>query len=215
MTAGGMAKDAKAPPPAIGRAQVIERFRAPPPSTPARRGDHVLNPGMVVKGELVPAAVLMPLVVRPAGLTALFTERTSHLAHHAGQISFPGGHVAGEDATPEETALRETEEEIGLPRHRVEIVGRLSEYVVRTGFSVTPVVGLIEPPFELKPDPHEVAGVFEAPLDFLLDPRNLQRHSRQFEGLIRQFYAIPYQEYYIWGATAGMLVNLAEVLRRR
>ena len=87
--------------------------------------------------------------------------------------------------------------------------------MVRTGFSVTPVIGLIEPPFDLKPDPHEVAGVFEAPLDFLIDPRNLERHSRRFEGLIRHFYAIPYGEYYIWGATAGMLVNLAEVLRRR
>ena len=214
MTADRAPKDAKAAPP-IGRAQVVERFRAPPPARPAMRGDHVLNPGMTVKADLVPAAVLVPLVERPAGLTALFTRRTDHLAHHAGQISFPGGHVAAADATPEETALRETEEEIGLNRRHVEIVGRLAEYVVRTGFSVTPVVGLIEPPFDLKPDPDEVAGVFEAPLDFLIDPRNLERHSRRFEGLIRHFYAIPYGEYYIWGATAGMLVNLAEVLRRR
>jgi 8-oxo-dGTP pyrophosphatase MutT (NUDIX family) len=201
--------------PGIDAAHVVARFRDPPPMTPRVPGDFALNPGMAMAEPLVPAAVLVPLIVRPEGMTALFTQRTGHLAHHAGQISFPGGHVAPEDETPEETALRETEEEVGLARRHVEIVGRLAQYVVRTGFTVTPVVGMVTPPFALIPDPHEVAEIFEVPLDFLVDPANHQRHSRDVGGRPREFYAIPYRGYYIWGATAGMLVNLSEVLRRR
>jgi len=200
----------------IDRRQVVERLKRPPP--PADRlvqGDHHLNPGMAVGATLTPCAVLVPLVTRPQGLTALFTQRTGHLAHHAGQISFPGGHVQPEDETPEQTALRETEEEIGLARRHVEVVGRLGEYVTRTGFRVTPIVGVVAPPFELAPDPDEVAEVFEVPLDFLLDPANHQRHSREFKGTVRQFYAMPYRGYYIWGATAGMLMNLYQVLKPR
>ena len=159
--------------------------------------------------------MLVPLVDRAGRLHLLLTQRTPHLDDHAGQISFPGGRVEAGDADREATALRETAEEIGLARGAVTLLGRLPDYEIPSGFRITPVVGWVEPPFELKPDPFEVAGVFEAPLDFLIDPRNLERHSRQFEGLIRHFYAIPYGEYYIWGATAGMLVNLAEVLRRR
>lgn len=199
----------------LDREAVVERLKRPRAPGPAVAGDHHLNPGMAVGAQLTPAAVLVPLIARPAGLTTLFTQRTGHLAHHAGQISFPGGHVAPGDETPEATALRETEEEIGLARRHVEIVARLGEYVTRTGFKVTPVVGLVAPPFELAPDPREVADVFEVPLDFLLDPANHQRHSREFQGTVRQFYAMPYRGYYIWGATAGMLINLYEVLKPR
>ncbi len=182
-------------------------------ATPGIRGDHDLNPGMGVAPDLTPAAVLVGLVERASGLTVLLTQRTDHLLHHAGQISFPGGHTDPGDATPEETALRETEEEIGLHRRHVETIGRLNQYATRTGFSITPVVALIKPPFELALDSNEVEEAFEVPLAFLLDPANHQRHSRETGGQIREFHAMPYREYYIWGATAGMLINLYEVLR--
>jgi len=176
------------------------------------RGDHNLNPGLFPQMPLTAAAVLVPLVDHTDGLTVLFTRRTDHLEHHAGQISFPGGHVEPSDARPEDAALRELEEETGVPRSRVKILGRLDNYVTRTGFDVVPVVGLVAPPFELIPDPHEVAEVFEVPLAFLLDPTNHQRHTRIIRGGNRQFYAMPYGDYFIWGATAGMLVNLYETL---
>lgn len=185
-----------------------------PRETQDERGDHNLNPGMDPKRPLKPAAVLVPLVDRPGGLTVLLTQRTRHLAHHAGQVSFPGGHIEPEDGGPVETALRETEEEVGLLRDRVEIVGHLDTYVTRTGFVVTPVVGIVKPPIDVKPDPHEVETVFEVPLAFLMDPANHQRCSAEFEGVARHFYAMPYGEHYIWGATAGMLVNLYEILHR-
>ncbi len=195
--------------------QIIGKVRRhrPEDCPPDIRGDHDLNPGMGVEPDLTPAAVLVGLVDHPDGLTVLFTRRTDHLLHHAGQISFPGGHTDSGDGTPEETALRETEEEIGLHRRHVETLGRLNQYLTRTGFSITPVVALIRPPFELVPDPDEVEEAFEVPLDFLLDPANHQRHSREIRGQIREFHAMPYEEYYIWGATAGMLINLYEVLR--
>jgi len=182
-----------------------------------QRGDHDLNPGMISEmgknPDLTAAVVLVGLVNHPGGMSVLFTQRTDHLQHHPGQISFPGGHMEPEDKTPEDTALRETEEEVGLARSHVETVGRLGEYVTRTGFSITPVVALITPPFDVTPDPFEVDEVFEVPLDFLLDPANHQRHSREFKGSTREFHAMPYRDYYIWGATAGMLINLYEVLR--
>ena len=199
-------------PSSLGPQQVMERFRRPKPEECGPRGDHDLNPGMRPDASLTPAAVLVPLVNRAEGLTAMFTRRTGHLLHHAGQISFPGGHMDPGDKTPEETALRETEEETGLDRRHVDIIGRLSQYVTRTGFSITPVVALVEPPFELNPDPNEVEEVFEVPLAFLLDPGNHQRHSREFEGRSREFYAMPYEGYFIWGATAGMLMDLYEAL---
>jgi 8-oxo-dGTP pyrophosphatase MutT (NUDIX family) len=178
------------------------------------RGDHDLNPDLVPKQPLKPAAVLVPLVQRPEGTTVLLTRRTTHLAAHAGQISFPGGGLEECDIDAAACALRETVEEIGLPAERVEIVGRLDTYVVRTGFEVTPVVGLVSPPFELQQDAFEVAEVFEVPLAFVLDPRNHERRTREdFGGVHREFWAMPYGEYFIWGATAGMLVNLYEVLR--
>jgi 8-oxo-dGTP pyrophosphatase MutT (NUDIX family) len=158
------------------------------------------------------AAVLVPIIAHPGGLTVLFTQRTAHLKAHSGQVSFPGGRAEPGDGSPEETALRESEEEIGLPRDRVEVLARLPEYFTRTGFRVTPVVGLIEPPLELKPDPGEVEAVFEVPLAFLLDTRNHQRHTREFQGAMVGYYAMPYGNRNIWGATAGMVVNLSRAL---
>jgi len=183
------------------------------PRSSAVRGDHDLNPGSGLPPRLREAAVLVPVVDRSEGLTLIFTQRTDHLSAHAGQISFPGGRMEDVDRSPEDTALRETEEEIGLARGRIELLGRLDTYVTRTGFRVTPVVGLVRPPIELTPDPTEVKEVFEVPLTFILDPANPQRHSREFMGTQRYFYAFPYNQRYIWGATAGMLVNLRDVLR--
>ncbi len=177
------------------------------------RGDHDLNPEFYEPDQaLTRAAVLVPIVVREAGLTLLLTQRTDHLYDHAGQVSFPGGRIDAGDSGPEAAALRETEEEIGLSRERVRLIGRLDTYLIRTGFEVTPVVGLVTQPFDLAPDSFEVAEVFEVPLDFFLDPNNCERHTRLFEGKDRHFYAFPYGDHYIWGATAGMLINLAEVL---
>jgi len=161
---------------------------------------------------LTPAAVLFPIVLRDGGQTVLLTQRTAHLRDHAGQISFPGGRVEAEDLSPSHTALRETEEEIGLSRERIEILGFLPEYRTGTGFRVTPVVALVQPPFDLLPDPFEVAEVFEVPLAFLLDPVNHQQHSLHYRGALRNYFAMPYGDYFIWGATAGMIRSLSERL---
>ncbi|HUP94780.1 MAG TPA: CoA pyrophosphatase [Burkholderiales bacterium] len=155
------------------------------------------------------AAVMVPLVHRPQGLHVLLTQRTEHLSDHAGQVSFPGGRVESADVSREETALRETEEEIGLARAHVRILGRLPQYEIPTGFRITPVVGWIEPPFDLKLDPFEVASVFEVPLPHFLDLRSYQRREYHFGGRHRHYMAIPYEGRYIWGATAGMLYSLA------
>lgn len=186
-----------------------------PDDVQEQHGDHSLNAGMEPLRPLKPAAVLVPLINRPDGLTVLFTQRTSHLAHHAGQISFPGGHIEPSDGGPIDTALRETEEEVGLDRSRVGVIGYLDIYVTRTGFVVTPIVGFVCPPFALKPDPHEVAEIFEVPLSFLIDRANHQHCSAEFEGVTRHFWAIPYGGCFIWGATAGMLVNLCDILDGR
>lgn len=162
--------------------------------------------------SLTPAAVLFPIVLRDTGHTVLLTQRTAHLKDHAGQISFPGGRVEESDLSPTHTALRETEEEIGLMRERVEILGFLPEYQTGTGFCITPVVSLVRPPFDLQPDPFEVAEIFEVPLAFLLDPANHQRHSLHYRGALRNYFAMPYGDYFIWGATAGMIRSLTERL---
>lgn len=162
---------------------------------------------------LRPAAVLVPVVARPESLTVLLTRRTEHLHHHPGQISFPGGRVEETDLTPVMTALRETEEEIGLDPDRVELLGELPQYCTGTGFRVTPVVGLVHPPFDLKLDAFEVAEAFEVPLAFLLDPANHKRHRAEHGGKLREYHAMPWHGYYIWGATAGMLVSLYRMLR--
>src|SRR5271166_6143767 len=179
----------------------------------ATRGDHDLNPGMTPpSAALRPAAVLVPLIDRAEGMSVLLTQRTQHLSAHAGQISFPGGRVEESDADATEAALRETEEEVGLMREHVTVIGRLDTYVTGTGFEITPMVGIIKVPFPLAPDPFEVSEVFEVPLSFVLDPNNHRRVTRVFEQRTRIFFVLPYENRYIWGATAGMLVNLAEVL---
>jgi 8-oxo-dGTP pyrophosphatase MutT (NUDIX family) len=156
------------------------------PDTAERpRGDHDLNPELYEPGRsLIPAAVLVPIVEREAELTVLLTRRTDHLDDHAGQIAFPGGRIEASDADPGAAALREAEEETGLPPAR----------------------------FPIAPDSFEVAEVFEVPLGFFLAPENRERHSRIYQGKARQFYVFPYGDYHVWGATAGMMVNLVEVL---
>lgn len=158
------------------------------------------------------AAVLIPVIAHPGELTVLFTQRTQHLKSHSGQVSFPGGRVEPGDASVEFTALREATEEIGLSADRVEILGRLPDYHTRTGFRVAPVIGLVTPPLELALDPREVDAVFEVPLAFLLDERNRERRTREFQGLSVGYYVYEYHGHVIWGATAGMLVNLHKML---
>ena len=176
------------------------------------RGDHDLNPALEPLPMLRPAAVLVPIVLRAGGPTVILTRRSPNLADHAGQISFPGGRLEPEDPDAVAAALREAAEEIGLPRERVEVVGRIDTYQTRTGYEITPVVGFVSAPFTLVIDPSEVVEAFEVPLGFLVDRANHVREAREFKGARREFWAIPYQDYYIWGATAGMLVNLSEIL---
>jgi len=154
------------------------------------------------------ASVLVPIVDRATGLSVIFTKRTTHLKAHSGQVSFPGGRAEPEDPTPEFTALREAQEEIGLAMESVEVLARLPDYLTRTGFRVTPVVGLLTPPLALVPDPREVEEVFEVPLEFLLDPKNHELESREIQGRTVGYYVMRYGERAIWGATAGMVVNL-------
>ena len=168
---------------------------------------------LVELDNAIQAAVLVPLINRNSGITVLFTQRTAHLADHAGQISFPGGRVEAGDMSTQDTALREAEEEIGLPRSRVDVLGMLQDYYVPTGFRVTPVVGLIEAPFPVKLDSFEVEEIFEVPLQFFLDPANHERHNMSYQGKPRQYYAMPYQGRFIWGATAGILYSLYQALR--
>jgi 8-oxo-dGTP pyrophosphatase MutT (NUDIX family) len=163
-------------------------------------------------GGRIPAAVLVGLIARPEGPAILLTERTAHLRDHAGQISLPGGRIEHTDPDPQAAALREAHEEIGLEPAKVEPLGHLPTYDTITGFRIHPVVGWIEPPVELVPDPFEVADVFELPLAFALDARNHTRDSYERSGRQRHFFVIRWQNRYIWGATAGILVNFARLL---
>lgn len=162
--------------------------------------------------RIVRAAVLVPLVEHANELTVLLTRRTGHLKSHAGQVSFPGGKTEPHDNSPEDTALRETEEEIGLDRAGIEIIGRLGNRTTGTGFHVTPVVGLVRPPMRLTPDPGEVETIFEVPLSFVLDPANHKTETRLIKGIEREFFVMPYGEFYIWGLTARLLVALSNTL---
>jgi 8-oxo-dGTP pyrophosphatase MutT (NUDIX family) len=171
------------------------------------KGQNVVPPE-----RLVNAAVLVPIVDRTEGMTVLLTQRTEHLPSHAGQVAFPGGRSHGPHETPEDTALREAEEEIGLPRAEVEVIGRLNVRYSGTGFRVTPVVGLITPPFGLRPDPSEVAAVFEVPLATVLDPAMHTLQTMIRDGREREFYVLTHPERYIWGLTARMLLDLSRVL---
>jgi len=159
-----------------------------------------------------PAAVLVPLVEREHGFNVLLTQRTDHLHHHPGQVSFPGGRAEAHDDTVVETAIREAEEEIALERRFVDVVGFLDPYQTVTGFLVTPVVAFVSPGFELQLDTFEVASAFEVPLGFVLDPDHHRKQSREVRGRRRHYYVMKYQEYCIWGATAAMLINLYDKL---
>lgn len=188
-----------------------QRFLLPPIWTP-----EVLAEKRFVDRPAVPAAVLLPIVMhsRP---TILLTERTAHLSSHAGQIAFPGGKVDAEDVDAVATALREAHEEIGLQPALVQVLGQMPSYETGSAFMVTPVVALLQPGFSLQLNEFEVADAFEVPLDFLMNPAHHQRHRVEWEGVQREWFAMPYQqservERFIWGATAGMLRNLYRLL---
>ena len=178
---------------------------------------HVIAAGIIAKrqaaGKVTNAAVLIPLLLKEEGLSVLLTQRTNHLHDHAGQISFPGGRMDPGDISPNDTALRESKEEIGLDPTRVEIIGHLPQYLTVSGYSVTPVVGLVQAQAEYVLDQFEVADVFEVPLSFLLDPANHQVRVWQSDQGGRRFYSMPYENRFIWGATAGMLRNLYHLLK--
>jgi 8-oxo-dGTP pyrophosphatase MutT (NUDIX family) len=193
----------------LTREAIAELLARPAPP----RDPHDLHVIALKEGTRVTeAAVLVPLINRAGGVQVLLTQRTPHLDDHAGQISFPGGRVEAGDASREDTALRETEEEIGLARALVTVLGRLPDYEIPSGFRIAPVVGWIEPPFTLKLDPFEVAEAFEAPLGHFLAAANYQRREFRFRGRHRHYMAIPFEGRYIWGATAGMLYTLACML---
>lgn len=197
--------------PLPSRSDIAARLASHPPLAQLMTADDLERQQQFAQAPLKPAAVLL-LVVEHAIPTVVFTQRTAHLADHAGQISLPGGRCDEADCTPERTALREAEEEVGIEPGRVEILGRLPEYRTSTGFSVTPVVGWARPPMLYRPDPHEVADVFEVPLAFLLDTRNHKYESAWFKGRRRNYWAMPYGERFIWGATAGMLVTFQRIV---
>lgn len=202
---------------ALTPAALRARFAAPPPW----QAEFPCDGGLFSQRAPAAASVLMPLVMHEDGLSLLLTRRTDHLRDHAGQISFPGGRVEPEDGSPVETALRETEEEIGLDRAHIEIIGQLPIYTTVTAFQVTPIVALVRPGFGLTLDAFEVAEAFEVPLQFLMTPAHHQRHRFEFAGGERQFLSMPWvhedatgrpREYFIWGATAAMLRNFYRFL---
>jgi 8-oxo-dGTP pyrophosphatase MutT (NUDIX family) len=200
---------------ARGHLHLSEPGEAQDFSLPARRSDDDLNrhlPPTFEASNPRPAAVLVGLVDHAEGLTMLLTLRTEHLPSHAGQVAFPGGKIDAGDADAVAAALREAREETGLDAAFVEPIGFLDVYQTRTGFRVVPVVALIRPGFTLEPHAGEVDAVFEVPLAFLMDPANHAQESREWQGATRHFYAMPYGDRYIWGATAGMIRNLYDLV---
>lgn len=199
-----------ADPSALARFRAAARPLGPAPADRPWNLDELSD--LMSEATLRDAAVLLPLVRRGANLHLLLTRRTEHLTHHAGQISFPGGRVEATDSDPLATALRECEEEIGLARHAVEPLGYLDPLATITGFRVVPVIGLVPDLPPLRIDPNEVAAVFEVPLGYVLDRGNQKRLAREFRGRMRHYHVIEYGEHHIWGATASMIVNLADRL---
>jgi len=181
-------------------------------------GDHVLNPdlGPYAKWDGPPreAAVLIGLVERGEGPAVVLTQRTGHLTSHAGQVAFPGGKIDPTDSGPVAAALREADEEIGLPPAKVEPIGHLAPYLTGSGYRVVPIVGVIRTEAAFRPNPNEVEDVFEVPLKFLMDPANHQKLSREWQGKRRYFYAMPYGDRYIWGVTAGIIRSMYDTVYR-
>ena len=187
------------------------RFAHPP-----RWAPEVVLEKRFMNREPAHASVLLAIMLREQP-TVLLTERTAHLSTHSGQVAFPGGRADPEDATPADTALREAQEEVGLEREFVEVLGILPTYVTGSSFIITPVVALVRPDCVLRPNPYEVADLFEVPLAFLLDPANHRRHVLDHDGVHREWFSMPYQSgdknHFIWGATAGMLRNFYRFMR--
>jgi 8-oxo-dGTP pyrophosphatase MutT (NUDIX family) len=213
-------------PTALSAKEFFERARArldlqaPPaiddPAVIPKRGDHDADPVMekiATVRPIRPAAVLVPIVDRPEP-TVLLTQRAQHLPNHPGQISFPGGKIEKSDASPLAAALRETEEEVGLDRSKVEPIGYLDLYMTTLGYRIVPAVARVAPGFSLKLNTAEVDDTFEVPLAFLMDQANIARHARDWQGMTRHYYAITFGEHYIWGVTAGILRNLHERIYR-
>ena len=195
----------------------VERVRNWQPDEHDVTGDHALNPDFtqaMVTAKMRDAAVLVPVVDRGSEATLLLTRRTDTLRQHSGQVAFPGGAIDREDGTAEHAALREAKEEIGLASDRADIVGNLPRYLTGSGYSITPVLAVVNTPFEVYPNPDEVADIFEVPLSFLMNPANHSRESRVFNGKERFYYAMPYHERFIWGITAGIIRGLYERLYR-
>ncbi|MFM8257420.1 CoA pyrophosphatase [Polynucleobacter sp. MWH-UH24A] len=196
-----------------------QRFASPPAWTPEITDEnrHVIASNIIAQREAegltTEAAILLPIVMQSNGLHVLLTQRTEHLHDHAGQISFPGGRKDFADESIITTALRESEEEIGLPSDHIDVIGTMPEYLTVSGYRVTPVVALVAPPQAYRPDPFEVADVFEVPLSFLMNPANHEVRVWHSDEGSRRFYAIPYADRFIWGATAGMLRNLYHLLK--
>ncbi len=199
---------------------IVEKLGAPTPDhLDMLPGDHALNPhwpretlDMETSENLRDAAVLVPLIDRRDGLTVLLTKRASDLPSHAGQVSFPGGRIDATDESPVHAALRETHEEVGIEAAFISVIGTLDLYQTVTGYAVQPVVGLVNEGFELRPHAGEVDEVFEVPFEFLMDRSNHRRHETEWKGQRRSYYSMPYGDYFIWGATAAMLINLQKRL---
>jgi 8-oxo-dGTP pyrophosphatase MutT (NUDIX family) len=201
--------------PPITRDEIIRRLADTPPIEDLLTADDLEKQRAAASaGDLTPAAVLLLVVNRPGEPTVVFTQRTAHLADHAGQISFPGGRVEAGDEGPAHTALREANEEVGIDPALVEILGELPDYHTSTGYRVRPVVGWAEPPVEYALDPYEVADVFEVPLAFLLETGNHRYESAFYKGRLRHYWAMPWRGRFIWGATAGMLVTFQRIVGR-
>ena len=210
----GVAQQAPGAPDQPWDAVIAAAERAPAARVPGSLRHSEESWGRLAPSEpITPAAVLVAVIEREGALSVLLTRRAERLARHAGQISFPGGRADPGDGTPQRTALREAEEEIGLPQASVQIMGRLDDYLVGTGYRITPVVGFVTAPPAFEPDTREVAEVFEVPLPFVLEPANYRRDKLTIGGVERRFYVMPYGAYHIWGATAAILVNFRDAVR--